>query len=138
MRIFIDTSAIYARLNADDTFHSTAAMEMRYLLANQAEFITTQYVVAESSALIQARMGMKKLAEFHRNVEPVFLVHQVSEAQHQRAVDFCLAMNRRKLSLVDCSSFTVMRDLSIDRVFTFDAHFQEQGFHCIGLPKQAD
>lgn len=37
-----------------------------------------------------------------------------------------LESDRRKLSLVDCISFEVMR--SIARVFCFDPHFAEQGF----------
>ena len=34
----------------------------------------------------------------------------------------------RQLSLVDCTSFVVMRQIGIDDVFAFDRHFAEQGF----------
>jgi uncharacterized protein len=42
-----------------------------------------------------------------------------------------LAANRRTLSLVDCSSFDIMRKFGIDTVFTFDPHFREQGFSVV-------
>lgn len=42
-----------------------------------------------------------------------------------------LAANRRNLSLVDCVSFEVMRDLGVKDVFAFDPHFREHGFTCI-------
>jgi predicted nucleic acid-binding protein len=35
------------------------------------------------------------------------------------------------LSLVDCTSFQVMRQLGIDTAFAFDEHFAEQHFTCI-------
>lgn len=42
-----------------------------------------------------------------------------------------LTANRRQLSLVDCVSFTVMRERGIKTAFVFDDHFEEQGFECI-------
>ena len=42
-----------------------------------------------------------------------------------------IALSRRKLSLVDCISFEIMRNSGIKTIFTFDSHFAEQGFHCI-------
>jgi predicted nucleic acid-binding protein len=36
--------------------------------------------------------------------------------------------HRRGLSLVDCTSFAIMRRQAITRAFHFDRHFQEQGF----------
>jgi predicted nucleic acid-binding protein len=47
------------------------------------------------------------------------------------AMSALLAANRRTLSLVDCTSFEIMRESGLDTVFTFDAHFSEQGFKVI-------
>jgi predicted nucleic acid-binding protein len=41
-----------------------------------------------------------------------------------------LAAGRRKLSLVDCVSFELMRGCGCNHAFAFDAHFEEQGFDC--------
>jgi uncharacterized protein len=37
----------------------------------------------------------------------------------------------RSLSLVDCVSFVVMRQMGLDTAFVFDRHFRNQGFHCL-------
>jgi len=50
---------------------------------------------------------------------------------HRSGVSALLAASRRKLSLVDCISFEIMRNSGIKTIFTFDSHFEEQGFHCI-------
>ena len=42
-----------------------------------------------------------------------------------------LVVNHRKLSLVDCASFETMRRLGIQKVFTFDRHFADQGFQVL-------
>lgn len=39
-----------------------------------------------------------------------------------------LAAGRLRLSLIDCASFVLMRRHGIQRAFTFDRHFTEQGF----------
>jgi predicted nucleic acid-binding protein len=39
-----------------------------------------------------------------------------------------LAAGRKKLSLVDCVSFGIMREAGIRKAFAFDRHFTEQGF----------
>jgi predicted nucleic acid-binding protein len=42
-----------------------------------------------------------------------------------------LTSARRRLSLVDCTSFEVMRRLGITSAFAIDRHFVEQGFEVL-------
>jgi phosphopantetheine--protein transferase-like protein len=58
-------------------------------------------------------------------------LHWVDAEVHREAVTAMLTAGRRKLSLVDCSSFVLMRRQGIDTVFTFDDHFPEQGFAAV-------
>ena|GEM_PF-3548981 len=46
-------------------------------------------------------------------------------------VSALLTSGREQLSLVDCVSFELMRQLGIRTAFTFDRHFEEQGFTCL-------
>jgi predicted nucleic acid-binding protein len=55
----------------------------------------------------------------------------VGEEAHTLASTVLAAANRRRLSLVDVTSFAVMRRLGIETAFTFDPHFAEQGFSVI-------
>ena len=54
-----------------------------------------------------------------------------SYARHEAAVEAVLTAGKRKLSLVDCVSFQVLRQLGVQAVFCFDEHFREQGFEVI-------
>lgn len=55
-------------------------------------------------------------------------MHWVTESDHLHAQDALLAAGRRQESVVDCSSFHVMRCRMVRAAFAFDLHFREQGF----------
>ncbi len=56
-----------------------------------------------------------------------FEVIWVDEALHQSAL-MRYESNRRRVSFVDCVSFVVMEQESIERAFCFDEDFQLEGF----------
>ena len=128
MKYFVDTSAFFALLDRDDKNHPVAERILRKLFENDTVLITSNYVLVESFALIQRRLGMDALRVFQTNMTPVVRVEFVSSELHRLGVSAVLSASRRNLSLVDCVSFEIMRFLSIQSVFTFDDHFREQGF----------
>lgn len=89
------------------------------------------YVLLECQALIQRRLGMAAVLDFQTRIVPMLSVDWITESIHGQGVAQLLTANRRHLSLVDCTSFVVMRHLSIDSVFAFDQHFAEQGFQLL-------
>lgn len=128
MTIFVDTSALYALLDVDDTNHPPAAEIWKALLESGATLVTTNYVLVETTALVQNRLGLEAVDAFVSAIAPVLVVRWIDEATHRIAQATLLAIRRRAVSLVDCSSFIVMRELGQVEAFTFDRHFVEQGF----------
>ena len=55
--VFVDTSGFYAILDATDPFHPGARDCFTRARADSWDMVTTSYVVHESWALIQARLG---------------------------------------------------------------------------------
>ena len=49
-----------------------------------------------------------------------------------------LSLGRKKLSLVDCVSFIIMRHYGLENVFGFDRHFNEQGFNLVEKPGKSN
>jgi len=131
MRIFIDTSAIYALLDRDDIEHKKAKKIWIDLLHSENILITSNYVLIESFALIQNRLGLEAARGFQEDIIPLANIEWVNAETHKSGVSALLAASKRKLSLVDCVSFEVMRNLGIKTIFAFDPHFSEQGFQCI-------
>jgi predicted nucleic acid-binding protein len=125
---FVDTSALYALLDADDTYHLFAQEVWAQLLDVPEKLICSNYVIVETFALLQSRIGIQAVETFQNDIVPVVHVEWVTENDHQAGVLAVLASSRRRLSLVDCVSFVVMHRLGIQQVFCFDPHFVEQGF----------
>jgi len=128
MRVFIDTSAFYALLDRDDENHRKAKNAWIDLLKNEDTLITNNYVLVETFALIQHRLGIDAVRGLQNDILPLVNIEFVVPEYHRSGVSALLSASRRNLSLVDCVSFEMMRTSEIKTVFAFDPHFKEQGF----------
>jgi predicted nucleic acid-binding protein len=131
MRIFVDTSAFYALLDRDDAHHPRAKRAWTDLLKAVHALVTSNYVLVETLALLQNRLGMEAIRAFHDDILPQINIEFVALGTRRSGVADLLSASRRNLSLVDCVSFEVMRASGINTVFAFDKHFREQGFTLI-------
>jgi predicted nucleic acid-binding protein len=125
--LFIDTSALYALMDRDDLSHADARQFWAELDPNEP-LITHNYVLVETSALVQRRLGIEALQvlvdELLLPISTIF----VERAVHDAAVSAVLAARLRQLSVVDAVSFEVMRRSGVRVAFAFDQHFAQFGF----------
>ena len=128
--VFVDTSGFYAVLDRDDAHHGRAKAAWERLL-RQATLLTNNYVLIETTALVQHRLGLAALRAFSHDILPLLQVEWVSESRHRAALEALLAAARKKLSLVDCVSFQTMRECGLRSAFCFAVHYREQGFDTI-------
>lgn len=131
MTVFVDTSALYALFDRDDDSHAASAAEWERLVKGDAALVTSGFVLVETLALLQHRIGLDAVRAFQEDVYPLLRIEWVSETDFEAGAAGVLSAQRRELSLVDCVSFVLMRRLGIRRVFAFDQHFAEQGFECL-------
>ncbi|HVT47253.1 MAG TPA: PIN domain-containing protein [Vicinamibacterales bacterium] len=134
--IFVDTSALYAVLDRDDENHAAAKHTWSDVLGTEAPLLVTNYILVETTALVQHRLGLEAVRVLCADILPALETHWVTDADHAHAQNALLAADRHKLSLVDCSSFHVMRGRGVRKAFAFDPHFREQGFDL--LPARGD
>jgi predicted nucleic acid-binding protein len=131
MSVFVDTSAFYAVMDAGDAVHHSAKTEWKQLLSEGVELCTSNYVMVETLALLQSRIGLGAVRLFAEDITPVLKILWVDSSAHESAVQLLLTANRRDLSFVDCMSFQAMRSRGIREAFCFDPHFSEQGFQVL-------
>lgn len=134
MSVFVDTSALLALLDADDPHHQDARRAWTRLAEEPASLSTTNYVVVETVAVVQHRLGLGAVRALLREVLPVVDVLSVDAATHGAALTALMTSARRHLSLVDCVSFGVMRQAGVRRAFAYDRHFDEMGFTLADTP----
>jgi predicted nucleic acid-binding protein len=127
-RVFVDTSAAYALLDAGDASHARARRAFLLLREREALLVTTSYVLVETCALVSCRLGIAALRDFREGLAPLLDVRWVDAATHDAALDLLFERHKSSLSLVDAASFVVMRRERIDEAFAFDRHFEDEGF----------
>ncbi len=125
--IFLDTSVIYALADAMDSNHSRATSLLRAALGAGHEILTHNYVLVESMALLQRRLGLDACLKF-ATTAGAFEIEWVDRTTHAEAVRRLARSTRSDVSLVDHVSFIVMRARSIDEALAFDRDFVDAGF----------
>lgn len=127
MTLFVDTSALYALMDRDDLNHAGAERFWAELSPDEP-LLTHNYVMVETSALVQRRLGIEALQALVDELVLPISTLLVDRAVHEAAVSAVLAARLRQVSLVDAVSFEVMRRAGIRAAFAFDEHFARFGF----------
>ena len=125
--IFLDTSAVYALADARDANHDNAVDLFKMALENAEELLVHNYILVESAALLQRRLGLTSALHFLDDAKS-FKVHWIREEDHDNAAALLNQRSRRGLSLVDCMSFVVMRNYGVQDSLAFDPDFEREGF----------
>ena len=131
MKVLADTSGLFAALVRNDRMHLPAKATMTRLLLEEFDLCTTSYVLLETLALLQARVGLHAADEFERTLRPRFEVIWVGGTLHERAFRRLGLRQTHGCSLVDCCSFVVMEDQGIQQAFGYDKHFSDEGFRLV-------
>lgn len=129
--IYVDTSALLALVNEDDPDHDRAMQTWQRLIEEEEYLLCNNYVLVESIALIQRRIGLEAVSILHNDIIPFIEVEWLDEELHNAIVKAVIKTNRRQISLVDNASFDAMWRHNIETAFAFDSHFPDQGFEVI-------
>jgi predicted nucleic acid-binding protein len=89
------------------------------------------YVVHESWALIQRRLGWEALEAFLLDVLPLCEIAWVDENLHTACASICRQVRERRFSLTDAVSLEYMRRHGLTNAIVQDEHFSSSG---ISLP----
>jgi predicted nucleic acid-binding protein len=131
MSVFVDTSALYVLLVKTEEGHEAVSEVFRDLAESGRRLVTSNYVLLETTALLQHRIGLGAARDLEANVVPLLDILWVAEAQHRRALERLFRADRRGLSLVDCSSFQLMEAEGIQEALTLDSDFAREGFRLL-------
>jgi uncharacterized protein len=127
-RVFVDTGGFYAALNRRDAAHRDAARLFRRARRDHWFLFTTNFVLAESHALILARMGRDRAWNFLQAVITGSTnVIRAEEADERRARAIIEQYRDKAFSYCDAVSFAVMERLDVPEAIAFDEHFRQYG-----------
>jgi uncharacterized protein len=129
--LFVDTSALYAFMVRTEEGHAEIVRAFRTAVDAGRVLRTTNYVVIETTALLQHRLGLEPVRDLAEAVLPLVEVHWVTETLHAGALARLLREDRRRVSLADCVSFEFMKAQGLRDALALDAHFAEEGYRVL-------
>jgi predicted nucleic acid-binding protein len=134
VRVFVDTSALYALRRQKDRHHARARELAAFHRSSGDRYVGTTLVLAElhsnllySRGPSEARDSIAKLMEdsAHEWI-PVSL-----ELMYAATMSWLARFADQRFSLTDAVSFEVMRREKLTHAFAFDRHFEVAGFELL-------
>ena len=120
MSIFVDTSMWYAAADSSDASNRRA----KTILKADESLVTTDHILVETWTLLHHRLGRDAAERFWDGLRSgIADVEAVGMADLEAAWQMGLAWKDQDFSLVDRTSFAVMRRLGIERAASLDEHF---------------
>lgn len=130
MRLFVDTSAWLALNDRNDQYYSKAAAKSTEIKRHRIELITSEYIIDESITLIRYRVSHQAAVVFGNSLlnSNIVRIEDVSAEDRFKAWEMFKKFEDKELSFTDCTSFVLMKNLRLQKAFTFDEHFRQMRF----------
>jgi predicted nucleic acid-binding protein len=128
--VFADTGGFVALVDADDRNHRAARRFVRGLAKQGRSLVTSTYVVDEAITLIRLRVGHAAAVGFGERLLRTrwCRVVDIDEDLRRTAWDLFVRYDDQMFSFTDCTSFALMRSMSVSEAFAFDGDFGAAGF----------
>ncbi len=119
---FVDSSAIVAMVDANDSTHSAAVAAYHELLDAGYKLFTTNHVIAETVELLTNGAGPAVARQWLRDQRlPVY--HADEQDNHRARAMVIASRSARGLSYIDAVSLVVMERFGVADAFAVDPHF---------------
>ena len=86
MRVFLDTSGIFALLIKNDSMHSRAKESFDRFAKNKAQLYSSSFVLVETTALLHSRIGLNAVRDFNTKILPLLEIIWTDKEWYARAI----------------------------------------------------
>jgi len=128
-RVFVDTGAWLALAIVRDSMHERARETWTTLLEAGARPVVSVPVLLETFTYLQRKVSHEVAARWWESLASVRFLQRVecTPADLGAAMKYFQRRDLYKLSLVDATSFVIMRRHKLRVAFSFDTHFAAAG-----------
>lgn len=128
--LFVDTSAWYVLAVSSAPQHRKVSDALRHRIQRGARIVTTNFIVAETHALLLRRTSRKVALTFVREVRrtPNIVVESSAEYEELAVTEWLEKFDDQSFSFTDAVSFAVMSERGVSDALALDHHFSIAGF----------
>ncbi len=132
LEIFVDTSGWGNLVDKNQPYHQLMVQLYREAKQQKRRLITSNYVITEVVALLTSplRIPRPKIISFVNSLKqsPYIDIIHIDQEKDDDAWILLASREDKEWSLVDCSSFIIMKERGILEALTNDIHFEQAGF----------
>jgi uncharacterized protein len=131
-QIFVDTSGWANLFIATESYHHQAKQWFLQSRQQHDKLITSNYVISELVALFESPLRVPR-PQLFQYIEAIITasyttVIHLDQTIHDQAWQLLKNRPDKNWSLVDATSFIIMKQLKISLALTTDHHFEQAGF----------
>jgi predicted nucleic acid-binding protein len=130
-KLFVDTSGWANLIDISQPYHDLAVQIYHDRRSQKHKIITTNYIICELVALLSSplRIPRNKVIAFIQSLKKSPYIHiiHIDEMMDAKAWELLTQREDKEWSLVDCSSFIIMKQRRINEALTNDHHFEQAG-----------
>lgn len=129
-RVFIDTSALVALFDRKDRNHLQARAILKKIQNDRTNMIMTDYIFDECITTVLSAIGHHAAVTAGEFVlsSKIVEIAWLDESAKMKAWEFFRRHADKLYSFTDCTSFIFMKELRINKYFSFDGDFRQAGF----------
>ncbi|MCL4392667.1 PIN domain-containing protein [Patescibacteria group bacterium] len=121
MKAFIDSNIYISIINRTDPTHKEGINKMKYLVKNNFELFTSNYIIAETTTILSQRIS-KKIAEDFRNDiykgnAKILITNMEIE---EMTWNIFLRSTNKNIGYVDYTSIAFCKKFNIENLVTLD------------------
>ena len=126
MKAIIDSDALFAVYNSQDSLHAKAKRILKQLKDGEAVLLATNLVFQESATLVSYRLGQAKARDFvgrlrKSDLKEVFVTPQLTHKTWQ----IFEKQIKKGTSFVDCANIIALKEFKADFIFSFDKFYSK-------------
>ncbi|WP_295390440.1 PIN domain-containing protein [uncultured Thiodictyon sp.] len=129
-RVFVDTGAWYALVDADDPDHARVATCFREY---RGRLVTSNYVFDEIITLTRYRLGWEVASRLGDQLRAnrVAQMEPITPQDEDTAWTIFSRYRDKSFSFTDCTSFAFVKRAGIALCLAIDGDFRAYGLHCV-------
>lgn len=123
--IFLDTNFLVSFFIEEEDDHDRA-VEIAKNIVNEEQIIS-RLIIAETANLLHNKLKIdnERIKEIYKELNRDYTLIE-DHYFHDKALDMMLNLNKR-VQFFDCVFITIMKELGIKEIVTFDKHFENIG-----------
>jgi predicted nucleic acid-binding protein len=131
--LFVDTAGWVAAADAADPLNVPVRQARDAWLEAGGALVTTDYVCDETLTTLRMQLGLDAARRWWGQVDKSrrLRFESVDASRAERARHLFFRYADKQFSFTDCTSFVVMRELSIGVALTLDRHFRQMRFRVL-------